>query len=210
MTTETTEEVIEAPECDHFAHYRQTRDWTDDHQPAGWTSTCSECGHVWKSPAPILEVEVSFKIEARATVDLTRYFNGLSDGARKQYAEFDLDGEGYYAEPWERPMAWLVRDDDDVAGSISVVPHRVFGERGQPQPIREEVDVDEVEARVKTRPGVRAYNQDWTQEDMETLRFHVPWLNKVHELLEEGDGDIDPEELARIPGPLDTPLEGLG
>jgi len=195
-------------ECDH-AHYRQTRDLPDrvTHKEADYVMTCTKCGHVWTAPAPILQVEIAFEVLARASVDLVTYFRDLREQGRKEYAEFtrsDEDEDGY--EDWERPMSFLTRAGDEEFDGISLVPHRVFSQQGMPQPIRENVEVDRQEFRVRTRDGKSAYSSDWSEEDFDALRAHVPWLDKFHQTLND---EVDEEDLARTPGPNDTPLEGL-
>lgn len=74
--------------CDHFSHYRQRQDLPDraTGKIADYTMTCTECGHMWTAPAPTLEVEVFYEVRAEATIDLPRYFESLSEMARKEYA----------------------------------------------------------------------------------------------------------------------------
>lgn len=200
MTTEQ-----QQAECPHSS-YRQERGWPDlETQVIGATVvTCKLCGMVEEFPAPELEVEIRFEVQIEARVDLVRYFERLTPAQQRSYKETDLDD---YDEEWERPIAFLASGLDDDFGIVDVVPFRPFPERGSraPQIVRQSVDVEPERERVTIREGKSAYDRDWTEEDFRALRARVGWLDQMHALLELEDE----EDLARRPGPLDTPLEGL-
>ena len=69
----------------------------------------------------------------------------------------------------------------------------------------EDLGVDRVEHRVTIRANRFAHMREWTEEDFDTLLASVEWLRKAHEHL-DSEGEPDPEDLARIPGPLDVPI----
>lgn len=190
--------------CEHTS-YRMNRGWPDREtgKVGDYEFACSDCPHTWTRPAPRLEVEVRVEVRAEARVDIITYFTMLSEAGRKAYTK-DLPSEEEY-EPWERPMLFLTSDLD--VEMITLIPYRPFTDRGEPQPVRESVDTDDVRTMITTREGRTAHNYDWTEEDFNTLRAAVPWLDKVHVKLNE---ELSEEDLARTPGPLDTPLEGLG
>ena len=187
--------------CEHTS-YRMQRGWPDrDTGKVGdYEFSCSDCGHTWTFPAPKLEVEVSVEVRAEARVDIIRYFTMLGEHGRKAYVSDELDNDEY--ESWERPLLFLTSGID--ADCLTVVPHRPFAGRHEPQPVREQVDVDDQRTAVTVREGRVAYRRDWSEEDFETLRAAVPWLDWAHAKLDE---ERDEEDLAREPGPLDTPLE---
>ena len=190
-------------ECNHFAHYRMEPPWPDPEtgKLGEYTGTCTECGFQWTRPAPILEVEATFSIRAEARIDLVAYFNALPKRAQEAYRTLDVEGLGY-AE-WERPSVFLTQNAE--VEDLLLVQHRPFADPGDPQPVREIVDMDEVSVVVTKRAGFAAYDRWWVEEDFNLLRGQVPWLDLVHKKIEQGD-ELDEEDLARIPGPLDVPI----
>jgi hypothetical protein len=189
--------------CPHSS-YRQSPGWPDrETQAIGPTVvTCLLCGMVEVFPAPELEVEIAVQVEVNAKVDLVRYFERLTPAQQKHYMEVELD-DNYGGEEWERPMAFLSSDVENDLGIVDVVPFRPFPERGSraPQIVRQTVDVDQEPERVTIREGKVAYGRGWTEDDFNSLRARVAWLDKAHAALEEQD-----EDLARRPGPNDVPL----
>jgi len=154
---------------------------------------------------PQLKGQIRIELHIEQDVNLIAYFQTLPERAREQYRRLRLDGH----EAWERPVAFLLGDGD---GDVDLCASPLPWQDGATW--HEIVDVTECELRVHLRPGSRQRvygftDTEWCEQDFETLRANVPWLDQTH-LDMEALGDEEREAgLARRPGPLDSPLEGL-
>lgn len=162
---------------------------TDNDTPANAT-TQSDAAPVDQA----LTVEVTATFGVTETVDLCALFASMSQRERLRYFDLDLTEVGFDAE-WERPMAYLWPDEDDL------LPHTMIP--GSGSPLRghvEDSDMRVIKRHDKTHYGPESR---WSEDDYLTLADHVPWL-KQHILGET----MSEHDRARMPGPNDVPLFG--
>lgn len=160
-----------------------------------WLGTHVGVPHeVREDTANVLVVEVSAEIGVEETIPLADLFNAMSAQDRRQFFDLNLSEAGMDSE-WERPLAYLWPDADDLI-PYTMVPGTVSHPRGV---------VEEADVRVSKRNGVRAvgHARGWTEDDYQVLAGHVAWL-KRHAFEQE----MNEHERARMPGPLDVPLFG--
>lgn len=147
-------------------------------------------------------VELSGSLSFRQTVDVVGWFNGLSEGARKHYVDLNKENEQGYA-TWEMPFAYLCNflwEGLEIDGAL-----------GPASADSLDVDIDDIQGRFVKRPDKPAYvSPKQVPEDFDLLLARVPWLATAHRIIERGTDELTEEEvadLARVPGPNDTPLE---
>lgn len=146
---------------------------------------------------PQLKVRLEATVRVEQDLDLLRYLQQLPAAGRQRYMGLDLSG-GY--EEWERPVVFLSPDEGDF--NMQMVP--IINEVST----FDRVDIDESEVEVRFRTGSTGYVfERFGPEDFNILREHVPWLDHFHTSLEAGVEDAAEEDIARIPGPFDIPLD---
>jgi hypothetical protein len=154
---------------------------------------------------PKLVVEMGIEVKVEQKIDLLAYYSELSERDQQTYAKFLLSNEQGY-EPWECPMAFLwPHDGEPDFGYGQGIP--LVLDEGVVDP--EHVDIDDWNSRVVMREG--DVNHVWSEFDADDCQYlldRIPWMKRLHEAVGEDD-DPDEAELARIPGPLDTPMEGI-
>lgn len=143
---------------------------------------------------PVLAIEVSYGLAGCwRTFDLVKFFEGIEQVEHAAYWTLDLTEWGYFEE-WERPLAYLLECDR---------PDITFGIGGEAC-LRDntfDVEVDRVSVKARNKVDVPYGERDarkWTESDLALLADHVPWVSRTK--------PPSPEDLARIPGPLDSPL----
>lgn len=137
-----------------------------------------------------LSLEVTATIRVRQTVDLVAVFAGLHAVDQQHYQSLDLAEVGF-EEEWERPLAFLWPEDDDV------VPFNLS--RSVNAPVWG--DIQECEVRLRQRGETRHYGREaaWSEADFDMLVAQVPWMAAFHRPVSEDD-------LSHLPGPDDVPL----
>lgn len=152
---------------------------------------------------PQLKGRLTYELEVEQDINILAYFQNLDEAGRRRYRDLDA----HSLEAWERPAAFLDSQDDEpkaenplpwVEGAIS----------------HEMVEVVSSLLRVRLRTGSTSFiysgmESEWREEDFETLRANVPWLDQFHTDLEGKAEDELAEDEARVPGPNDMPLEGM-
>ena len=149
----------------------------------------------------ILEINGSLAFDQK--IDAFGWFTGFSDGERADYNRFATENKNDY-ETWELPFGYIattVWENVYVEGELTraAAPARV--------------DVHEVDVSIIKRPGQPSFTKPKvTPEDFDALLERVSWLKTLHRTLDGLSDEPTAEELAdlaRIPGPLDTPLLNL-
>lgn len=155
------------------------------------------------APAPPqFVVSVEATLSASAEIDLVTWFASRSGHDQVDYAALAVRDHGYTDE-FERPLAYLMAcaaEDFHISGPL-------YG-RGV---LREDGDVDEIDARLARRSGVRVGGEHarWTRADYDALCDAVPWLAEHRAQVDPTYvSDLTWPHLSRTPGPLDTPLIG--
>ena len=155
--------------------------------------------------APQLVVEINYEIRVEQYVDLVGYYGGLDQHGQQRFMKWveEQEPQGYGED--ELVLNFLLPAEDDP-GDVGAVGYRPLVAD------TEHVDMYYGETRVRLRQGYteRAYGpaSDFTEEDMEYLLDRVHWL-KVFFTARRAAEELEPEEINRIPGPNDTPLEGM-
>lgn len=144
--------------------------------------------------AAALHLEVSVHVVARQRVNLVEFFQAMDPREQDRYKALDIHHLGMEAD-WEWPLAYLWPDEHDVV-PLSLVPRAQSHVSG---------DISDAALRLSARGGEMVFGRDaeWTEDDFETLKSHVPWLAAFHDTLTT---PLTAEERARIPGPDDVPL----
>jgi hypothetical protein len=159
--------------------------------PEQHRATPSESG----TPAEqTLTVEVTASYGVEQNVDLCALFAGMDLAARQRYFDLDVSEVGFEAE-WERPLAYVWPDEDDLI-PYSMVPSSASHPRGM---------VDDADIRVIKRGDKSFYGPEarWTEADYTLLAEHVPWLQQ-----HLNGQSLSEHDRARLPGPNDVPLFG--
>lgn len=136
----------------------------------------------------VVVIEQTYTV--RTQVDLVSFFEAMDPSQRAEFFALNLASTGH-AE-WERPLAYLAvlaETDTEVVEpfltqlyAISTISDGDLGDT------------------VERRGGDLVSGQDrrWSQADYQALCGAVGWLRPPD--------SPSPEDLARIPGPLDTPM----
>lgn len=142
----------------------------------------------------LLKVEVTASFGVEEALDPFVLFNAMGETEQHRYLHLDLSEVGFDAE-WERPLAYLWPDDNDLV-PVAMVPGTVSHPHGM---------VDDVEVRVTKRFDTYAVGaaRHWTEDDYSALVENVAWL-RAHERRQQ----MSAEDRARLPGPGDVPLFG--
>lgn len=157
--------------------------------------------------APQLVVEVEYEVKVQQYVDLIGHYSRLSEREQKWFARYVAENESQGYGDDEFVLNFLLPEDDDLH-DVGEVP---YGE-GAADHAWVEVDGMDTEVRVALRTGYREriYGREegrFSQEDFDYLLDHVPWL-KAFFVARRQERELEPEEIARIPGSNDIPLEG--
>lgn len=140
----------------------------------------------------LLRVEVTATFGVEETLNPFDLFTAMTEREQKRYFALDLTEVGMSVE-WERPLAYLWPDDDDLV-PYTMVPGSVSHPSGM---------VDDAEVRVVKRHGTYCVGaaRDWTEDDYRTLVESVPWLAR-----HDREQTMNEHDRARLPGPDDVPL----
>lgn len=139
-----------------------------------------------------LTVRIERRIVAETEVDVVGFFADLDPEGQAAYHALDLS-EGGFAD-YERPMVYLTTTlEVDIWGPEG---HRFLST----------IDDGDVQDRISYRSGTIATGQQiwWLPADYDALLDAVPWMRPQPAAAADEHGD--PAALARIPGPLDSPL----
>lgn len=126
-----------------------------------------------------VEVRIDWDVRVDVVFDAVDLFTSWNEASRLGYWGVDLTGY----EQWERPVQVITRHEPAVEG-VTGRGVTVF------------VDVD---ATVRY-PGRVTGRPEWSEADTKVLTARVAWM--------QAEARPTPEDLARIPGPLDLPLFG--
>lgn len=140
----------------------------------------------------LLRVEVTATFGVEETLNPFALFTAMTDREQERYFALDLTEVGMSVE-WERPLAYLWPDDDDL------VPHTMVpGSVSHPSGM-----VDNADVRVVKRFDTYCVGaaRDWTDDDYRTLVENVPWLAR-----HAREQTMSEHDRARLPGPDDVPL----
>lgn len=141
--------------------------------------------------SPLL-VRVQQVLTVTTEIDVAGWFAGFTATQRAAYWATDVASPetGGECAAWERPYAYLTGH----AAEATDVLEPMLGDCALAT-----VDETGYEDRVSWRGGEPAgLNRYWTEADYDTLVAQVPWLAP--------EAELTAAELARVPGPLDTPL----
>lgn len=126
----------------------------------------------------ITKVDFDQEIQIRNQVNLVDFFKAIPETQRAGYWHFDVNEYGFDTE-WERPIAFVMAWLDDR--------NSVGGAHG-PGISRSWVDENTWDN----------FYCKWEEDHFIQLCEAVPWLAP--------ESILSPEDIARIPGPLDVPL----
>lgn len=174
--------------------------WTEDDylilaSAVDWLAEHAEVDYQPRESADgLLRVEVTASFGVEETLDPMALFNAMTEREQERYFALDLAEVGMSVE-WERPLAYLWPDDDDLV-PYTMVPGQVSHPVGT---------VDDAEVCVRKRFDTYSVGatRHWTREDYDTLVANVAWL-RTH----EQHASMSEEDRARLPGPDDVPLFG--
>jgi hypothetical protein len=149
-----------------------------------------------KPKPPALVIEVAYGYSCWRKFDLVKFLERVGNDPSEQQAYWTTDlTEWGYDQEWERPLAVLLAwDQPDVS----------FGLGGVECLYDDTIDIEVSDVRVKVRNHVEVpHSADrnarrWTEADFRLLGGLLPWLAP--------EEPLSPEDLARLPGPLDSPL----
>lgn len=148
----------------------------------------------------LVELTATWRVEM--TVDAVSYFAGMTEAEQNDYkVTYEQDKDDGWSE-WEFPMKWLSPEEGDgpMGGWLNHTSAIT----------REDVDLDDSDEHVRERIGYEGrtgtLGYGWTEQDYHDLCDNVPWLD-AHRLSldDEGEG-LSPEDIARVPGPYDSPM----